>query len=79
MTFFLLIVNNTGLLPSSGYADPPIRSGHLDIKDAQCDKKNDGHKISYHIISRWGTAAVQKGRFERPKIKLSSKVAKFAG
>ena len=78
MTFFLLIVNNTGLLPSSGYADPPIRSGHLDIKDAQCDKKNDGRKTSCHIISRLGAAAVQKGRFGRPKIQLSSKVTQFA-
>ena len=25
--------------------------------------KNDGRKISYHIISRLGAAGVQKGRF----------------
>ena len=41
--------------------------------------KNDGRKISYHIISRLGAATVQKGRFVRPKIQLSLKVAKFAG
>ena len=43
----------------------------------QCAKNKDGHKISYHIISRLGAAAVQKGRFGCPKIKLSSKVAKL--
>ena len=36
-------------------------------------------KISYRIISRLDAADVQKGRFGRPKIQLSSKVAKFAG
>ena len=55
-----------------------LRSGHLDIKDAQCAKKKGGRKISYHIISRLGAAVVQKGRFGRPKIHLSSKVAIFA-
>ena len=67
-----MALRQLGLFPNYGYADPPpLRSGHLDIKDAQCPKKNDGSKISYHIISRLG-------RFERPKIKLSSKLAKFA-
>ena len=49
------------------------------MKDAQCPKKDDGRKISYHILSRLGAAGVQKGRFGCPKIQLSSKVAKFAG
>ena len=31
------------------------------------------------FISHFGVAAVQKGCFGRPKIQLSSKVAKFAG
>ena len=57
---------------------PPLRSGHLDIKDGQCAETKDVLKISYHIISRLGTVGVQKGRFGRPKIKFSSKVAKFA-
>ena len=39
--------------------------------------KNDGREISYHITSRLGAAGVQKGRFWRPEIKFSSKVAKF--
>ena len=29
---------------------PPLRSDHLDIKVVKCAKKNDGRKISYHII-----------------------------
>ena len=29
-----------------------LRSGHLDIKDEQCDKKNDGRKILHHIAPR---------------------------
>ena len=56
-----------------------LRSGHLDIKDAQSTKKNDRRKISYHIISRLGATGVQKGHFGHPNIQLSSKVAKFAG
>ena len=57
----------------------PLRSGHLDIKDAQCAKKNDGRKFSYNIIPRLGAAGVRKGRIRRPKFQLSSKVAKFHG
>ena len=33
-------------------------------------KKNDGRKISHHIISRLGATVVQKGRFKHPKIQL---------
>ena len=59
--------------------DPPprLKSGHLDIKDAQCAKKYDGRKISYHIISRLGAAAVQKCVLI--KINFSLKVIKFTG
>ena len=57
----------------------PLRSGHFDIKDAKCAENKDGRKISYHIISRLGTAGVQKGRFGHPKFQLSSYVTKFAG
>ena len=36
------------LFPNYGYADPPpIRSGHLDINDAQCAKKRLG--VKFHI------------------------------
>ena len=72
------------LFPNYEYADlppseiHPIRNGHLDIKDAQCARKNDGRKTSYHIISRIGATAVKKGRFRHPKIRLFSKVSKFA-
>ena len=38
---------------------PPLRNAHLDIKDAQCAKENDGHKISSHHITL--------GRHGRPK------------
>ena len=57
---------------------PPLRRGHLDIKDAQCVKNKDGRKIPYHIISRLGAASVQKESFGRPKFQLSLKVVKFA-
>ena len=60
------------LFPKYGYADPPLRSGHLDIKETHCAKKKK-------FISRLGAAAAEKGRFGRPKIQLSSKVAKFSG
>ena len=56
-----------------------LRSGHLDIKDAQCAETKDGPKISYYIILRLGAMSVQKGRSGSPKIQCSSKVAKFAG
>ena len=58
----------------------PLKSDHLDINDAQCVKKNDGPKISYHIISLLAPCKYgQKGRFGRSKIQLYSKVAKFSG
>ena len=49
------------------------------IKDAQCAENKDGRKISHHTISRLGATVVQKGRFGRPKIKISPKLAKLAG
>ena len=36
-------------------------------------------EVKFHIISRLGVVGVQKGRFEHPKIKFSSKMTKFAG
>ena len=57
----------------------PLRSGHLDIKDAQCAENKYGRKTSYHILSRLGAIGVQKGRFGHPKIQFSSKAAKFVG
>ena len=48
------------------------------IKDTQWAKKNDGRKISYDIISRLGVTGAQRHPNGKPKIRLSSKVAKFA-
>ena len=56
----------------------PLRSDHLDIKDAQCAKKHDGREISYHI-SRLGARSAQTRPNGAPIIQLSSKLAKFAG
>ena len=47
---------------------PLLRSGHLDIKDAQCAENKDGRKISYQIISCLGATGVQKGHFGRLQI-----------
>ena len=49
-----------GCFPTKDMQTTHLRSGHLDIKDAQCAKYKDGRKISYHIISRLGAAGVQK-------------------
>ena len=68
------------LFPNYGYAEPPpLRNGHLDIRDAQCALKNDWRKISSHTISRLGATGVQKGCFGRPKIQLSSKTRHLQG
>ena len=58
---------------------PPLRSDHLDIRDAQCAENNDGCIISSYITSRLGAMGVQNRRFGRPKIQFFPKVAKFAG
>ena len=42
---------------------PPLKSGHLDIKDVQCAENKDGRKISCHIISGWDVTGVKKARF----------------
>ena len=44
---------------------PPLKSGYLGIKDAQCATKNDDRKISYHFILRLGAAHLlcQDGHF----------------
>ena len=56
------------------YTDPPLISGHLDIKDAQCAKNKDGRKFTY-IISRLDAAGVLKGCFKRQNIDFFFKVA----
>ena len=38
---------------------PPLISSHLDMKDVQCAKKNDGREVSYHIITHLGATAAQ--------------------
>ena len=57
----------------------PLRSGHLDIKDAQCAENKDVCKISYHIISRWVAAGVQKGAFWAPKNSFVFKNGQISG
>ena len=64
---------------SSDCFPTPLRSDYLGIKDAQCARKNNGRKISYHITSCLGATGAQTRPNDAPKIKLSSKVAKFAG
>ena len=54
----------------------PLRSGHLDIKDAQCAKKIMGVNLMSHHIA-FGAVGVQKERLK--KIQFFSKVAKFTG
>ena len=39
---------------------PPVRSGHLDMKDAHCAETKDVLKKSYHIISRLGAWAPKR-------------------
>ena len=50
--------------PTKDMQTPPLllRSGHFDIKNAQCAKKMMGVKL--YIISRLDAAGVQKGFFE---------------
>ena len=57
-----------GCFPTTDLQTLPLRSGHLDIKDTQCAKKNDGRKTSYRIILRLAAAGA-------PNIQLSSKKA----
>ena len=52
---------------------PPLISGHLNIKDAQCAEAKNVLKISY-VSYR-----IQCKPKIDPKIQFSSKVAKFAG
>ena len=55
-------LNKIGLFPNYGYTDltqNPLRSGHLDTRDAQSAKKNSGSKISYHIKSSLGATGAQ--------------------
>ena len=45
---------------------PPLRSGHLDIKDEQCAKKNDGPKIWACVDAaaiKMGVFGAQKSNF----------------
>ena len=44
---------------------PPLRSSHLDIKYAQCAKKNYGRKVSDHVA--FEHRGHPKGAFWAPK------------
>ena len=76
IVFFANKITINRLFPNYGYADPPLlpplRRGHLDIKDAQWPKKIDGCKISYHIISRLGATVAQMRPNGTPEIQFSS-------
>ena len=76
--FYKLELNELSPVAINDKQTPSLRSDHLNINDAQCAENKDGLKISYHIITCLGTTGVQKGRFGRPKVQFSSKVAKFA-
>ena len=54
-----------------------LRSGHLEIKDAQCTENEDVSKFSWYIISRLGVVGVQKGRFGCLKFQFFSKNGKI--
>ena len=56
----------------------PLRSGQLDIRDAQCVETKDmlkNHITSYSVFELW---ASKRGRYGHPKIKFCLKVAKSA-
>ena len=57
----------------------PLRSGHLDIKDAQCAETKDVLKMSYHIISRLGIMGIQKECFRHPKFNFFLKWPNLQG
>ena len=54
---------------------PHLRSGHVDIKDAQCAENKDGRKISNHImfISRLAVRALKRGFFGTQKFNFLQK------
>ena len=61
---------------------PPLTSGHLDIKYAQCAKKNLGAIFHIALYRVWASQAHKRASLrpnDAPKEQLSSKVAKFAG
>ena len=44
------IVRIMGPVPSKDMQiPPPLRSGHIDIRDAQCPENNDGRITSYRV------------------------------
>ena len=54
----------------------PLRSGHLDIKDAQCAETKEKSCVRFFRFLVIGVLNVQK---DAQKIKFSSKVVKFTG
>ena len=45
------------------YRPSPLRSSHLNIRDAQCAENKDGRKIAYHIIFCLGAREMAKTFF----------------
>ena len=48
----------------------PLRSGHLDIKDAQCAENKDGRKISYRV---WVQQGLKRGVLGAQKLNFLQK------
>ena len=63
-----LKTGGTDSVPSKDMQTPPLRSGQLNIRDAQCTERKDVLKKSYHIISRFCVMGVQKMRKKFKKI-----------
>ena len=51
---------------------PPLRSGHLDIRDAQCAETKDRLKILHHFIRVWALWASKRGVLSTQKFKFKT-------
>ena len=65
------IVSFRGPVPTNDTQTPPLRRGHLDIKDAQCAENEDGRKISYRV---WAVRATKRDVFGAQKFIFVSKL-----
>ena len=73
-----LLWMNGWLFPNYEYAVPlSLRSGHLDMEDAQCPKKMMG--VRFHTISCLGAADVQKGLLGAQKFNFHQKWPNLQG
>ena len=56
---------------------PHLRSGHLDVKDAQCAKKMMGKKCRITLYRVWAPRASKRGVLGAQKFNFLQKVAKI--